>query len=211
MLLLSVKADSDNDIISIVLHLRTRLLHPQPESSTARGKESKLQKKKKAMTGQREEKKKRTRVQMQLLRRPHLCARSEVKPKAAKSCLQVVPKPPSWREQVEKVFFFLFVFFVVFKKKKNFFRCYFFYQTCFLSVLTTQQQRCRGLWEERLLRVQSGRRVGRPRLPHTLVLFLFFFLFLSYLFPLLSQQLTQPIPHSRIDVFHSLLTCRKVT
>lgn len=28
---------------------------------------------------------------------------------------------------------------------------------------------------------------------------------------LLSQQLTQPIPHSRIDVFHSLLTCRKVT
>lgn len=97
MLLLSVKADSDNDIISIVLHLRTRLLHPQPESSTARGKESKLQKKKKkkAMTGQREEKKKRTCVQMQLLRRPHLCARSEVKPKAARSCLQAVPIPPS--------------------------------------------------------------------------------------------------------------------
>lgn len=119
MLLLSVKADSDNDIISIVLHLRTRLLHPQPESSTARGKESKLQKKKKAMTGQREEKKKRTRVQMQLLRRPHLCARSEVKPKAAKSCLQVVPKPPSWREQVEKVGFFLFFFRCVLKKKKK--------------------------------------------------------------------------------------------
>lgn len=111
------------------------------------------------------------------------------------------------------VFFVCFFFRCVLKKKKkkNFFRCYFFYQTCFLSVLTTQQQRCRGLWEERLLRVQSGRRVGRPRLPHTLVLFLFFFLFLSYLFPLLSQQLTQPIPHSRIDVFHSLLTCRKVT
>lgn len=113
----------------------------------------------------------------------------------------------------KRCFFFVCFFSLCFKKKIiiNFFRCYFFYQTCFLSVLTTQQQRCRGLWEERLLRVQSGRRVGRPRLPHTLVLFLFFFLFLSYLFPLPSQQLTQPIPHSRIDVFHSLLTCRKVT
>lgn len=119
MLLLSVKADSDNDIISIVLHLRTRLLHPQPESSTARGKESKLQKKKKAMTGQREEKKKRTRVQMQLLRRPHLCARSEVKPKAARSCLQAVPKPPSWREQVKKEVFFFFCFVVFFKNNNN--------------------------------------------------------------------------------------------
>lgn len=117
MLLLAVKADSDNDIISIVLHLRTRLLHPQPESSTARGKESKLQKKKKAMTGQSEEKKKRTCVQMQLVRRPHLCARSEVKPKAARSCLQAVPIPPSWREQVKKeVGFFCFVVFL--KKKK---------------------------------------------------------------------------------------------
>ena len=29
-----------------------------------------------------------------------------------------------------------------------------------------EQERRRGLWVERLLRVQPGRRVGRPRLPH---------------------------------------------
>lgn len=54
---------------------------------------------------------------------------------------------------------------------KHFFVHSFFSQMSFpFSFLQLmEQERRRGLWEERLLRVQPGRRVGRPRLPHRLV------------------------------------------